>query len=107
MSKVWFATKEIRFNVEAASAFGELVYITQRPTSPFNINGLTLDMGNAMEKFDPSNDFIALSGPLPHVAILLAVAAAAYERVRVLIFDARSAEYRSRELDIEFVFEDV
>jgi hypothetical protein len=96
----------MRFNVAASAEFGEPHFVTEEAGSPFDIHGLTAEMGKALLSFDPAKDFVALSGPLPHVAILLSVASAAHERVRVLIFDARSSEYRSRELDISFVFDE-
>jgi hypothetical protein len=87
------------FNTSAAEQYGERIFIFHRISPPvFNapevVGIFSLEL--EAQKFDPAMDFVALTGPTILVALFYALVCKRYDRVKTLMFDARSGQYVER-----------
>ncbi len=92
----------VDYDVAAAATYGEVTYLyrtgEERP-SLFDerIRGSILmkllDMG-----YDPDEDYIAATGSVAKVALMLGVAACRFEHTSILNFDARDRVYKHMRL---------
>lgn len=98
-SRVVFVQESPRFDVTAAGSHGTPFFLLEfREVSPLNIDrarDLILERLESI-KFDPERDWIALTGPAILVATLAALAAARWEPMRLLLWDARNERYVRR-----------
>ena len=86
-------------DLSAASSFGEIEYIFERPPSPFKVDDLVHGVLNRLEEiaFDAEEDFIVMTGPPDRLATLMGTICVNYEGpFRILIFDASSHQYSLR-----------
>jgi len=98
-SRVFFVTHSQRFNVKPAERFGQVVFLMGSDVvSPFQTDRIMHTIGTRMleEGFDPSSDFVALTGGHIFVALFLSFAVAKYGEVKALLFDARYTRYQER-----------
>lgn len=99
-SRVFVAEPNEQYDLSAASERGSLVYLARRvnPISTAETVRMFLD---ALEehKFDPDVDWICLSGKTATLCLLIAAAASHYEKLPLLIFDARNGTYAERSIN--------
>ena len=107
MSKVFVPTTNDRFDLSKAAEHGEVVYLLDRRTVPnvFDPIGIAKAASQRFieERYDPSVDYVALTGATVTVALVLAVALEMHGPVKILIFDAANERYVPRDLDLEQV----
>lgn len=101
MSRVFFVQPDDRINMESAGSVGEVRFMIDDIISPFEPEGWISAIDKALETadFDPDTDYFGLSGDHRIVAFALAVLVRIYGKVRILVFDAKSESYRTREFD--------
>lgn len=100
-SRVFFASRNQRFDVTAAEPFGEIVYLFERDRpSPLRTQKVYDGILERMlsNDFDPNLDYIVLTGPNVYVAVLLAVAVAEFGGTKMLVFDAPNDRYIEQDL---------
>ena len=97
-----FVARTPRFNVSSAEEFGDITYVfdAERTPSPLNTDEIInkiLDELSSMN-YNPTVDFIALTGPSLLVALFLTCAMhdAGSQPVKTLMFDARYDKYIER-----------
>ena len=86
-------------DLSAASKFGEVEYIFERPPSPFKVDDLVHGVLKSLEEmnFDADEDFIVMTGPPDRLATLRGTICVNYEGpFKILIFDATSHQYSLR-----------
>ena len=98
MSRVFLAEPNGRYDLTAAREFGDIVYLSDQSMNPFDTATVVDKLETALIQagFKPDEDYICMTGQSLTVAMLLAVAAATYPMVRLLMFDARGSNYRER-----------
>lgn len=99
MARVLFADKCQRFNIEPALKYGEAVFAFEGTLFPLDIDGMAAIFARALDNFDWEEDVICMTGHANCVAVLLAMAATRFDRINVLVFDAKTGEYWFRTLN--------
>ena len=96
-SKVFFIQKT-KFDLTNAEKYGEVCYVLDHDVSPFNPSEAVLEIGKQLKlkKFNPEVDYIGFTGQSILLAYMFALCFAGYGEVRVLLYDARTGEYRDR-----------
>jgi len=103
MSRVFVYEIPRTMDMKTAEGFGAVTPIVtrdRRRPSVFNPNDFSDFVVDELSvaKFDPATDFICVAGQLIGNVLLVAAAVSAYSNVKLLIWDASSEEYKSREL---------
>lgn len=101
--RVFLAEFNPKYDVHDAERYGTLVHLLKAQMSPFDTTGMVEALRKALDDncFDPERDFICMTGPSLVVAMLLGTITADWERVRLLMFDAKSHFYRDRWFNTE------
>lgn len=102
MNKVFFLTKDKRFELANVSRYGEVHYLVDKTV--FLRPNLTVQkVQDALEdaEFDPSKDYIVLTGPFNDVAVMMFVLGSMTDEVQTLIFDPGVQRYRKRRIIID------
>ena len=97
--RVFLAEQNPRYGLSNAGTFGQLNVINDgEPFNPMNLTEAARFMHAELlhAQYDPSIDFIILTGNPPVVATFLSVATMFGPVVKMLLFDARSSCYRER-----------
>jgi len=97
--RVFLPIETPRFDVTPAESFGEPLFLLKtKNMSPFQSNLIFSIFRSelAQHRFDPTRDFIAMTGPTNFVGLLLLFIGAEYPNARLLLFDARVNEYVER-----------
>lgn len=96
-SRVFVAEPNEQYDISSAAERGELVYLSRR-VNPISTADAVRGFTEALDahKFDPSKDWICLSGKTATLCLLVASIAARYEVLPLLIFDARNGSYVER-----------
>ena len=96
--KVYFPLwEDSKYDISKAKEFGEIVYALEGCTrNPFDTESIIGHCRNLMQELKPY-DYIGLTGNQVYVAILTALAFEECE-LNLLLFDARTNEYRERKL---------
>ena len=98
--RVFIVVRNSRFDVSSAKEFGsvEFIFDSDDAVSPFDLPDVIMSIEDELSErdFDPSVDYVALTGPTIMVATLYAVVMGRYGTVRTLLFDARKEGYRER-----------
>ena len=102
MSRVFFVQPDDRINVESARSVGEVRFMIDDIISPFEPEGWISAIDKALESmdFDPDSDVFGLSGDHRIVAYAMAVLIRIFGKIRILVFDAKTETYRTREFDV-------
>jgi hypothetical protein len=93
-----------KYNVTEAKVFGELTYLLpERRVSVFQPEELIETLLKRLEEieFDPTNDYIILTGGQYLVIALCSIAAHNFKRYQALMFDAGNSRYVSRTFNFE------
>lgn len=101
--RVFFLLNSDRFMTEPAEDFGIRSFLFERSLrSPLSPDELIEDCLALLEErnYDPTIDYIALTGPVIQLCMFFAAVFAHYGEVKSLIFDARSEKYSERTLDV-------
>lgn len=99
MPRVFFVEDNPRYDISASQSYGEPVFLSQQ-INVFNTEyaaSVILDNLDEMD-FDPETDIICLSGQVLKVALFVAMVVGTYGKVKALMFDSPSHEYRLRVL---------
>lgn len=94
--KVFLVEPNNRYPLDALEPYGELVYTSPKPMNPFDVKCCLHQIRKGLENFDPAEDYICLTGRVQTVAFFLAVAHKQFGTVKVLMFDAKTSNYRER-----------
>lgn len=97
-SRVFMVQKSQRFGTEPAEVWGPVVFLAGEYSSPFNTDGFMEEIVRGLRDkgFDPTKDYIALTGGSIPIALMAGAVLAMYPKVTFLLFDARDGEYRDR-----------
>jgi len=94
--RVFILQKSNKYDVSAAEAYGEIIYLIGDYLAPFDpdktIQHIRYEL-NEMN-FDPNQDAVALTGASILVSIFLSVLTYDYKKVKTLLFDARTGKYK-------------
>ena len=99
---VYLAEPNPRYDLSALQPYGEIKTVSDRPLNPFDITTCFEELSSGLRNFDPTEDYICLTGRVQTVAYLLAIAHNKYPIIRVLLFDATTSNYRERIFTNEF-----
>lgn len=102
-ARAFFPTYNQRFDLSSAEKFGEVTFLVKSDIpSPFRTQELVerLETELSLLEFNPSVDYIGLTGSTIHVSLLTAAVAANHEVFNVLMFDAVEDRYVIREIDL-------
>lgn len=94
-AKVFLAEENRRYDLANAGDYGEIVYLTKRPVSPFNATEASRSYAQILREFEfnPEIDFICMTGNVTSMAILTATIAGTHEFFRMLMYDASKSRY--------------
>lgn len=104
MSRVFILAPIPRFDISPAEVHGSVVYLFEstKDINPFEGQAALGDIVSRLSEmeFNPETDKLAMTGPLPTVAMLVLAAhiMAPDDAVTILVFDARDGSYRQRKL---------
>jgi hypothetical protein len=100
MPRVFFPEPVMQFDLTAARERGEIVNLAQR-ANPLSTEETVRMFCDALEehKFDPDTDWICLSGKAATLCLLCAAVSALYDKLPLLIFDARNSTYAERTIN--------
>ena len=90
-----------RFNLKPAAKFGEVTYLYTDKVPPVSTPQVVIEeIISRLEHFafDPSKDFIVLSGATVNVVLFVAAAVLAYEKIKLLMYDPVRHLYYEREI---------
>lgn len=87
------------FDINAASAFGELVVLSEGPLSSANINAVIEDVQRRSEEIGPA-DLVLLVGDVAVTAACLAMACDNNKKVRVLRWEKNKRAYIVMEVEL-------
>ena len=93
---IYLAEPNQRYDLTTLEDIGDIVYASAEPVNPFNTERAMTTLRNGLKDFNPDEDMICLTGNMQTVSMLLAVACRKYDAIRVLLFDARSSNYKER-----------
>lgn len=85
-----------KYDISAAEAYGEIVYLIDEYLSPFDPDETIRRMRNRLDqlKFNPDQDAIVLTGASILISVFLSVLTYDYHKVKTLLFDARTGKYK-------------
>ena len=100
-TRVFLAEESRRFDSSSAERYGVLTYLSAERLDPFDTTGIVdlLDRALSEHGFDPSRDYVCMTGNMLVVSIFLSVVLSTSGRVRVLMFDARNSHYCERMIE--------
>lgn len=101
--RVVFAFILERYNLKSAEKYGKVAFAieSKNPPSPFQGSELAESMDRGLRKlaFNPQSDWIALCGPLFHIATMVSIISArGTNYIKFLIFDAKYERYVERRI---------
>ena len=92
----------VKFDVQPAEEFGEVVYLLDKAPSPFNPDGFVHTIRKRIKEihFEKEHDYFCFAGSTLVVSLaLLAFTTELDAEFNVLMFDASIGKYRNRELN--------
>ena len=93
--KVFLAAENSRFDLTALEPYGGIHYFAQS-LNPFDTEHCLQVFNDGFEDFDPTEDFICMTGNLVLVSMMMMITYKKFETFKVLIFDAVHSNYRER-----------
>lgn len=104
MSRVFIAELNDQFDLSGATERGELVCLSSR-TNPLSAAETIRTFLEELDahNFDPSTDWICLSGRTVVLCLLVAAVTSRFSVLPLLIFDARTGKYVERSLDWDVI----
>lgn len=94
--KVFLAAKNSRFDLAALEPYGEIQYFINS-LNPFDTERCQQVFKDGLgSNFEPTEDYICTTGNLLLVSMLMMMAYAEFDTFKILIFDARTSNYRER-----------
>jgi hypothetical protein len=98
MPRVFLAETNRKFDMSAVHRHGTLTVVSKQTLTPFSPleAAKAIAEGLKKENFNPTNDFLCLTGNSVIVSILLAVASSKFRDIKILMFDAKSSSYVER-----------
>lgn len=98
MSRAFLLADSSSYNTQKAERYGKRVFIFDHEPHPLNISAMVETVANRLDEmgFDPSVDYIVLTGNNVSIAMLCATVAAQWGSFNVLAYDAKSGYYVSR-----------
>lgn len=93
---IYLVEKTDRYDLSSLKAYGEIGSLTDRRLDPFNVPATKVRLREGLKNFDPTEDYLCLTGNLLSVSLMLMVAYAEFDTFRILVFDARSSNYKER-----------
>jgi hypothetical protein len=94
--KIYLVEPNTRYDLTALQAYGTVVFISNMQINPFDVNAAMLTIERGLDSFDPTEDYICLTGNLQSVALMMMVVYSLHKTFKVLMFDARTSNYRER-----------
>jgi len=101
MAKVFLAEPNDRYSLDAAALFGTVQYVVAEGLRPFKTPQAMRSLITGLERagYDPEEDFLCMTGHALAVTLLVAAATQRFPKVKLLLFDAASSEYKERVLE--------
>ena len=93
---VYLAERNTKFDLSALDSYGDKVYIADGQLNPFNTDVCIRDLQTGLKDFDPMSDYICMTGNILVVSLMMMVAYSMFPVFKVLLFEARSSNYRER-----------
>ena len=94
--RVYLVEPNSRYDLTALIAYGQIEYISKGSLNPFNIGETLRKIKAGLVDFDPTEDYLCLTGNLLSVSMLTMVAYSLFKSFKILAFDARTSNYRER-----------
>ncbi len=94
--RVYLAEKSVRYDITALDAYGPIEYVSEYPLNPFNTTETMSKLKAGLKDFDPTEDYICMTGNLQTVALMMMIAYSLFDTFKVLSFDARNSNYKER-----------
>ena len=94
--RVFLSEPNRKYDLTALKAYGPIEHVVQGHINPFNVQETILKLEEGFKKFNSTEDFLCLTGNLLSVSLTLMVAYSLFDSFRVLVFDARTSNYRER-----------
>lgn len=94
--RIFILQRSNKYNVSAAEAYGEVIYLIEDYLSPFNPDETIQRIRDRLKRinFDPNSDAIALTGTSILISLFLSILTYDYKKIKVLLFDARTEKYK-------------
>jgi len=94
--RVFILQKSNKYDVSAAGAYGEIVYLIDDYLAPFDPDKTLQHIRSRLDdmKFNPDEDAIVLTGASILVSMFLSVLTYDFHKVKTLLFDARTGKYK-------------
>lgn len=99
MARVFIAERNPRYDIRAATRYGDVVAITEDRLNPFNTVDFVEQVRNGLSNFDPDRDYFCMTGQSLTISMALSVLIEMYGHARLLLFDARNSTYSERVFD--------
>lgn len=94
--KVFLVEPNHRYDLKTLEAYGELSFISDEPLNPFDVEYCLKVLKEGLKNFDPTEDYICLTGNLQTVSFMMMIAYNKFDSFRILAFDARTSNYKER-----------
>jgi len=94
--RIFLAEPNPRYDLKILEAHGPIKYVSINTINPFNIESCLTIMQQGLKTFDPATDYICMTGNLQTVAFMVMIAYSLFDTFRVLVFDARTSNYKER-----------
>lgn len=98
--RVFVACDSPRFDTTRAARYGRRVFMLGDDVHPLAVPDLEQRLSSALaaSDFDPTIDFVCMTGAAVVLAVLAAVCAQRYGTFWMLVFDAKTSRYVARQL---------
>lgn len=93
--KIYLVEPNSRYDLAALEPYGKVVYISEQ-INPFNVEESLKIITDGLKNFDPTEDYICMTGNLQTVAFMMMIIYNKFKTFRILMFDARTSNYRER-----------
>lgn len=104
LPRVIIAEATTRFSLEKAQNHGTIVALSHTTLNPFTVDGAVGIFNRRLDdiNFDPSIDFVCLTGGSLIVGLFMAVIGAKYKGkpVKLLMYHAETSDYRIRMMEV-------
>lgn len=94
--RVFIPIHSPKYSTANASSYGSVEYMIPNYVNAFDIDAIRNETEKVMLDFDPSRDYIALTGPSVVIAFVLAFALYLKHELKVLVFNASTGMYDER-----------
>lgn len=93
---VFLTEPNTRYDLKALESYGPIKLLSKNHLNPFNTNLCLEILKEGLKDFDSTEDYLCMTGNLLSVSMMMMIAYSMFDTFRVLVFDARTSNYKER-----------